>query len=299
MQDSTKPWIADLTLLLVTAIWGSTFVIVKEAVTGFPPFSFLSLRFAVAALSLLIFSGRRDWLRKDVWRAGGLAGIFLAGGYILQTLGLMSTSPAKAGFITGLSVVMVPMFLGVAARRLPPLPVLAGAAIATLGLAALSLGPGFSLSSGDTLVLLCAFCFALQIITVGRHASFVPTTALTGVQLAVVAALCAVFALFEQRPPAMPAATLNGLLLTAIPATSFAFLLQSKAQRYTSSSHTALIFSAEPVFAALFAYILVGERLGVRGIWGSVLILAGILLAEMVPLLLSARAQQKHPSSGR
>lgn len=297
MKHSTKPWVADLTLLLVTAIWGSTFVIVKEAVADFPLFSFLSLRFCIASISLLVLGRRREWLRRDVWRAGGLAGVFLAGGFILQTLGLMSTTPAKAGFITGMSVVMVPLFLGISKRSWPALPVMIGAVLAAGGLAFLSLGPELVLNPGDILVLLSAVCFALQIITVGRHASSIPTTALTGVQLSVVAALCAIFALFEQRPPMMPAATLNGLLMTAIPATSLAFLLQSRAQRFTSASHTALIFSVEPVFAALFAYILVGERLGAHGLLGSVLILGGLLLAELGPMLFHSVSEGNAPAS--
>lgn len=281
-----SPLTADLLLLLVTALWGSTFVIVKDALGVLPPNEFIALRFGVAALCLAIMGGWRSWLQPAVLKAGVLTGLFLAGGYIFQTVGLVFTSPAKAGFLTGLSVVLVPVFLAVTNRRKPSLPVTIGVVTAVIGLGLLSLGPGLTPNIGDLLVLLCAICFALQIIMVSRFADKVEARALAGVQLATVACLSGGLSLFERHPASLSLTTLGAVFFTAILATAFAFLVQSRMQRFTTASHTALIFAAEPVFAALFSYLWLGERLGSRGLGGATLIIAGIVVAEAWPLSL-------------
>ena len=173
---------ADAALLLVTLIWGSTFVMVKNAVASFPVFSFLALRFAFAALALLPFvvlrprnaradlpEGKATPLRRRA-AAPLLLGVALFAGYAFQTAGLHLTTPAKAGFITGLSVVIVPLFSALILRQPPARNAWLGVGLAVVGLAFLTLQPGLQVAPGDLLVLACAFAFAAHILLTGHFA---------------------------------------------------------------------------------------------------------------------------------
>ncbi len=159
---------ADLALLLVTAIWGGTFVMVKDAVEQYPVFPFLALRFGLATLVLAAVSGRRlRSLGGKGWAAGGLIGLFLFAGYALQTLGLQQgASASKAGFITGLSVVIVPILSAAVLRRQPAPEAVLGVILATVGLAALTLDGNLEVTAAELLVLGCALSFALHIVAV-------------------------------------------------------------------------------------------------------------------------------------
>jgi drug/metabolite transporter (DMT)-like permease len=289
---------ADASLLFVTAVWGATFVMVQDAVTGFPVFAFLALRFALAALVLLPFLLRADAvgsndfsrsLRSGAtkvaatnWLPGILVGIALFAGYAFQTFGLRFTTPAKAGFITGMSVVLVPLGQAIFLRRPPRRNSIIGVALAAAGLALLSLQADLSVSVGDLLVLACAVAFAAHILLVGRYAPDWQPLRLAFVQIVTVAILSSAAALLVERPIGWPpgnvwfAAAFTGLLATAL-----AFFVQSRAQQATSPTHTALIFAAEPVFAGIFSFLLIGEVLGPRQILGSALIVAGMLVSEI------------------
>ena len=305
---------ADASLLFVTAVWGATFVMVQDAVTDFPVFAFLAMRFALAALVLLPFFLRsreslqprafdasngaagdkvrsNDFSRSGErlatkvattnWLPGVLVGLALFAGYAFQTFGLRETTPAKAGFITGLSVVLVPLGQAIFLRRPPRRNSIVGVGLATMGLALLSLQADLSISRGDLLVLSCAVAFAAHILLVGRYAPDWQPLRLALVQIVTVAVLSSVAALLLERPIGWPpgnvwfAAAFTGLLATAL-----AFFVQSRAQQATSPTHTALIFAAEPVFAGLFSFLLIGEVLGPRQILGSALIVAGMLVSE-------------------
>lgn len=279
---------ADGALLFVTAIWGATFVMVQDAVSAYPVFAFLALRFTLAALVLLPFFLRLDRPARSErmvrsWLPGMAVGVALFAGYAFQTFGLRYTTPAKAGFITGLSVVLVPLGQALFLRRAPGRGPVLGVILATAGLGLLSLEPDLSIRLGDVLVLGCAVSFAAHILLVGRFAPTWPPIRLAFVQIATVAVLSSGMALAVERPLSWPpgnvwfAAAFTGLL-----ATSLAFFLQSRAQQATSPTHTALIFAAEPVFAGLFSFLLIGEVLGPRQILGSALIVAGMLAAELV-----------------
>ncbi len=286
---------ADASLLFVAAIWGATFVMVQDAVMGYPVFAFLAIRFALAALVLLPFFLRsrqppgpvRPTVQPPVsdrlaaLLPGILVGAALFAGYAFQTFGLRYTTPAKAGFITGMSVVLVPLGQAVFLRRPPRRSSLIGVALAAAGLALLSLQAGLAISLGDALVLACAVAFAAQILLVGRYAPDWQPLRLALGQIVTVALLSAAAALLLERPIGWPpgnvwfAAAFTGVLATAL-----AFFVQSRAQRDTSPTHTALIFAAEPVFAGLFSYLLIGEVLGPRQIAGAALILAGMVISE-------------------
>ena len=276
---------ADGLLLLVTLIWGSTFVLVQQAVERSPVFAFLCLRFVLATVVLCLLFGRRlRSLRPRMVAAGTIIGLFLFAGYAFQTVGLQYTSSSKAGFITGLSVVIVPVLSALLLRQVPERQALFGVILATIGLALLTLGRDLTPARGDLIVLGCAFCYALHIIAVSRYAPQTDALALTIVQVAVVAVASGVVAAFGgdwEQPIAgdvLGAAAFTGVLGTAL-----AFAVQNSVQTWTTATHTALIFAAEPVFAGLFGYWLAGDRLTSWALAGCGLILLGMLVAELRP----------------
>jgi drug/metabolite transporter (DMT)-like permease len=291
-KTASRLW-ADLSLLVVTAIWGATFVMVKEALAAAGPLTFLGLRFSLAALVLVpALAVRRGPFSWNLAGSGAAIGLFLFTGYALQTAGLQFTSASKAGFITGLSVVIVPL-LATLLRQPPTNRALVGAALATVGLGLLSLGDDVSIQPGDLLVLGCAASFALHIVAVGRFAPRQDVLALTTAQIVAAALLTGAGALLFERPMAgQLAEILPAALFTGLFATVAAFYLQTRAQRFTSPTHTALIFTMEPVFAGLFGYLLAGERLGARGLAGCGLILAGILTSQVEGSRFHARSPE-------
>jgi drug/metabolite transporter (DMT)-like permease len=283
-KNQVRLW-ADLSLLVVTAVWGGTFVMVKDAMADAGPLTFVALRFALAAAVLAPLVGiSRAHFSRPMALGGAAAGLFLFAGYVLQTAGLQFTSASKAGFITGLSVVIVPTVAAAMLRRPPARATAIGVALATVGLALLSLQGDLGVELGDLLVLGCAAAFALHILVVGHVAPKADVLALTSVQIAAAAAFTTVGAALFERPTAdqlraiLPAAAFTGLFATVA-----AFYLQTKAQRFTTPTRTALIFSLEPVFAALFGFLLAGDRLGWRALVGCALILAGMLIAQLAP----------------
>ncbi len=273
---------ADLSLLLVTAIWGTTFVLVKEATQTLPPLTFIALRFSIGFLALAaLFGHRLRHAKREEARAGLLIALFLYGGFATQTLGLQTTAASVTAFITGLCTVMVPVVAFVLLRQRPGRAVLLGVALATVGMALLTIRDDLSLARGDLLALACAVCFAFQITLVGKYALRLDTVVLSVVQIGAVAAIAWPLALALERPAllAPPVVWLNVLFLGTI-ATGLVFFIQTVAQRYTSPTHTALIFTMEPVFAAFFANLWLGEVISGRASIGAGLILAGMLVAE-------------------
>ncbi len=300
--------LADGALLLVSLLWGSTFVIVKQAVAEFPTMTFLALRFALAALCLAaVFwrDVRANWRRLAV--PGLVVGACLWGGYTFQTFGLRLTQASRAGFITGLSVVLVPVLSSALFRQRTSRQAVGGTALALLGMGLLFLAPapggtgtsgeGVVLpptTTGDLLVLACALFFALHIVTLGRFSaagarSFGGTGALATLQVAAAAvgyaAVCLASYLLTGTDAVLPPAPLSRLptgaiILTGLLGTAAAFLVQTTAQRYTPPTHTALILATEPVFAALFGWLVLEERLGLWAQLGCLLILGGMVVAE-------------------
>jgi drug/metabolite transporter (DMT)-like permease len=281
---------ADLALALCALIWGATFVVVKDALAFASVFSFNAVRFALAAVVM----GAVYWraLRKSdraTLAAGALIGFFMFSGYAFQTLGLKFTTPSKAAFITGAGVVMVPVLLAVFWRRRISRWAWIGAVAALVGLYFLTVPrSGFSaLNVGDLLVLGCAVMFAFHIILVARYSPRHSVAALSFLQVATTAVLTAlclpVLAVTHWETPFLrwSPSLVAAILITAVGATALCFSLQVWAQRYTSPTHTAILLSLEPVFAALTSLIVVHERLGARVLAGAVLVFIGILLAEL------------------
>ncbi|MDR7481650.1 MAG: DMT family transporter [Armatimonadota bacterium] len=280
-----RPVAADAALLAVAGAWGLTFPLGKRVLETIPPFTYLALRFVVAAAVLLVW--QRAHLRAAgarIWTLGALAGGVLFGGYAFQTVGLRVTTASTAGFITGLSVALVPVLTALWLRRRPRPGVVAGVVAATVGLALLSLVAPGGPTPGDVLVAACAVCFAVQIVMVDRLAPGAPAPVLATVQVLPVTALSAVAAVAERPLAALAAAGATDYALVGIMAltgTVAALVVQGWAQRFTSPSHVGLMFAFEPVAAAGAAALLLGEVLTPRQAWGAGLILAGIIVAGM------------------
>lgn len=285
-----KRWQVDGTLLLVVMMWGSTFFVVHDATEKWNPIAFVALRFGLASAAMLpwALTSARRWSRAD-WRSGLILGLLLTAGYITQTIGISLTTASRSGFITGLNVVMVPLLGALLLRTRVRPQVWLGVALAVAGLLILSLDKagGETRSSwlGDGLVLICAVTFAGHILAVGRWSSGRSLVAINVIQMATVAVISTIASLLFEDVTAAPsagvwwAAAYLGVVCTAL-----LLAIQIVAQRYASPTHTAMIFVLEPVFAALFAALFGGEHLSSWLIWGGLLMMLGIVLAELPPL---------------
>ena len=272
---------ALLVLLLVTAVWGVTFVQVKDAVAVYPLFAFLALRFAIAGGTLAVPGAAR--LRR-LGRAGALSGILagalLGAGYALQTAGLERTTVSSTGFITGLYVVLTPLLALAVFRTRAGRGVWLGVLLATAGLALLA---GIHRGSllGDLLVLAGAAVYSLQIVLMERYAPRYDAVAFTLVEmLTAFGGLLAIALALRDLPFPHGWTVWGALLVTGVFASALAFLAQTWAQRRTTATRTALAFSMEPVWAGLFGFTLAGDRLGATAWLGCAVIMAGIVVAE-------------------
>lgn len=287
---SNKRLRADLGLLLCALIWGATFVVVKDALADVSVAVYIAVRFALSAavMGILFWRSLRGLDRKAIW-AGAQIGVFLLGGYAFQTTGLKFTTPSKAAFITGSSVVLVPVLLAVFGRRRISAWIWAGALAAFAGLYYLTVPPEglAALNIGDPIVFAAAIMFALHIIFISRHVGEHSSGALSFLQVATTAVLAtAALPLLAITRVEHPRWVWSGnlvaaVLITALGSTVIGFSLQTWAQKYTSPSHTAIFISLEPVFAVLTSWLFAREQIGRRIIVGGALILAGILIAEL------------------
>ncbi|EDL63596.1 DMT family transporter [Bacillus sp. SG-1] len=292
---NNKRWAADLSLLTVALVWGATFVIIQNAISFMPPFAFNAVRFFLGGVSLLALLLLKEKGRIRISSNSLLPGIFLGSflflGYAFQTFGLLYTTPAKAGFITGLSVVLVPFLALLIMKQKPLAASVAGALSAALGLFLLAAGHTQAVNFGDLLVMICAFGFAFHIIFTDKYTKVTSALHLTIVQILTVAALSFVSTLlFEDWQSALAPSILfqteviSALLVTALLATSAAYLIQTAAQKYTTPARVAVILTMEPVFAALFSYMWIGEELTSLAITGCLFIFVGMLMTELPQL---------------
>ncbi len=292
-------WRADLALVFVCLVWGATFIVVKNAVVDIPVLLFLAIRFSIAALVLaLIFGFRKDRPPLCASLLGGsVAGFFLFSGYALQTHGLAQTSAAKTGFITGLYIPLVPILSALVYRKVPQIAELIGVCLAFTGTALMTIQKDIlSINRGDLLVACAAFLYACHIVVLGRFSKTGDVGWLAVTQIAT-AAVLAWLTCGATRPVGVvrwTAAVWFALAVTSLLCTAFAFSVQTWAQKYTTATRTALIFSLEPLFAWLASYIAAGELLTSRSIAGAALILAGVFFAELKPSA-SAPAPERAP----
>jgi drug/metabolite transporter (DMT)-like permease len=270
-----------LALIAVTAVWGVTFVQVKDAVDVYPLFAFLAVRHAIATGALAVAGGRRVLtLGRSGFAAGAVLGGLLGLGIGLQTAGLERTTVSSTGFITGLYVVLTPLFGVLLFRTTVGLEVWAGVALSVVGLALLS-GVDVGSPGGDLLVLASAAAQALQIVMVERFATRYDAIALTLVQMgACFAGFLAIALALGQLEVPHGRTVWGALIVTGVFASALAYLIQVWAQRRMSAARIAIVFSLETVFAGIFGYWLADDRLGWLGWGGCAVILAGIALAE-------------------
>ena len=273
---------AELSMLLVAVVWGSTFVIVKNSLAEIGPFLFLGIRFIMAFLLLAAISWRQ--LIKaplSTLYAGSFLGILLTVGYVFQTVGLKYTTSSNAGFITGLSVVLVPILYAAINQIKPGFNTVITVLLAFSGLFLLSFKDWHtSLSYGDMLVLVSAIGFAFHIIFVDRLSYRHNAIAITSGQLLFVGLFCMLVGLVgEPWPFRFSSSLIAALLVTSIFATALAFLLQNSMQKYSTPTRFAVILTTEPVFAALAGHLWAHETFTQRALVGAVLILAAMLIS--------------------
>ena len=275
--------VGTVALIGVTAVWGSTFVVVKDAVERMPVMDFLAWRFALAAVVMAVVRpGSVAALGRDGRRHGVLLGLALAAGYVAQTYGLQRTPATVSGFITGLFVVFTPLCAGLLLRsRVPPAAWVA-VALSTAGLALLSLH-GLSVGRGEAITLLCAVSFALHIVGLGEWATPGNAYGLAVLQTGTVGVVSAVISAPDTLSPPPDAGVWGAILLTALAATAFAFFVQTWAQAHLQPVRAAVVMTMEPVFAGVFGVAIGGDRLGLRTVLGAALVLAAMYLVELGP----------------
>lgn len=271
-----------ITLLVgVTAVWGWTFLSVKDAVLKMPVMDFLAIRFTIATVIMVLIRPKAVFrITRRQLRHGIILGILLGAAYIAQTFGLQITSPATAGFITGIAVVLTPVVAWLVLKEKIRFATWIAVVLATIGLALLSLH-GWEFGRGELLVLLCACCLAGHITGLGRWAPLHEPYGLATVQIAVTAVMCFAAAAPDGIiiPPNYTVWTTIGV--TAIFATALAFVVQTWAQKLISSTQTAVILTMEPVFAGLFATAFGGEVLGPRTIIGAICVIIAMLIVQL------------------
>jgi drug/metabolite transporter (DMT)-like permease len=272
-------------LLLVTFIWGSTFVLIKNAIADIPPYTFILIRHLTAFILLsMVFIKRYRNFNKEVFVYSIIIAVFLFAGYALQTIGLIYTTASNSSFITSLAVVFVPIISFLLFKRIPTRSTLLGIPIAILGLALLTLNESLSINVGDFYTFICAISFGVSIILIERFTKKVDSVLMAMLQILFIAIISCVFSLTLEN--GMYSAinfspdVIIAILITGILATGLAFVIQNTVQRYTTAAHTALIFTAEPIFGAMFAYLMHDEVFTLRHILGAGLIIAGVILAE-------------------
>lgn len=274
------PLIAAPALISVAVIWGAAFVLMKPAIEKQPIFDFLASRFTIAALIMILV--RPSVLKKinlDMLKVGVPVGVLLGSGYITQTIALQQTTAAITGFLTGLYVVLTPIFAWLAVKQKIARKVWAGVALATAGLALISIN-GVSIEVGQIWGIICAALFAAHIVGLGSWSPGRDAYALTVVQLGTSAVVCWIGALVDgfQAPPSGD--VWFAVLFTAVLATALAFFVQTWAQGIMDASRVAIILTSEVVFAAAISVAVGQETLTLKVLAGGVLMVAAMLLVE-------------------
>ncbi len=290
MDDGKNPWLSPL-LVLTTAVWGWTFVVVHDAIQVYGVLAFLALRFIIASATLAPLSIRK--VSKKTWRVGIAIGAILAIGYLLQTFGLRYTTPTNSGFMTGMFVVMVPLVDRVMFRIRIPRIFWAAVGVSLLGVLLLTQGAAEQLRIGDLMTLGAALAWAIQISLISRHAAGHDPMALAWVQVLTTAAICLIAWPFFEPVTLPPKEIWWALVVCGVLASALALSVQALAQRRLPAVRAAIIFSTEPLFAAGFGYWLAGDRLTEIQIVGAAFLIAAVAIGEIIPAWLKSR-QMKH-----
>ncbi|SDW24758.1 Uncharacterized membrane protein [Marininema mesophilum] len=301
---SRKPWIAEFSLLCIAFVWGATFILVQSAIQSLPPLLFLAVRFGMATIllvGLLAFRGQIAALRNPRYLlAGGFLGIWLFLGYALQTFSLLYTTSGKSGFLTGVSVALVPLFSFLVLGTRPSRNAIIGVGFALIGLYLLAFVDFSQLNPGDILAFLCAIGFGLQIVYTGKYAQWAEAIPLATIQVGMVALLSFLSSLIFESSSTLfswdlfilPEVAI-ALVVTVLFATVLAYWGQTYFQRHTYPTRVALIFAMEPVFAAWTDWAWLGTPMNIATITGCLFILSGMILAETGSLKRSSKLIQE------
>jgi drug/metabolite transporter (DMT)-like permease len=286
---SNRTRLAQIGLVFTTLAWGATFVLVKEGLNHAQPFTFGAYRFLIATIcTAFLVRSQIFQLHKQEFYSAVLCGFFLFTGYAFQNFGLWenefytATTPSKSAFITSISIIMVPIMLVITGIQKVSFRIWTAILLATIGLYLLLDPTGTGISLGDIFTFGCATSFAIHIILQDRYAKKgIHVTRFFLIQVTTVTTLsfiCSFF--FDTQSPSWSPELINALLMTGIIATTIAILIMVWAQQILSPSQTALIFSLEPVFAAVFSWILIGELLGFWGWVGGFLVVLAVVWSE-------------------
>lgn len=290
---------AEFMLITVTLFWGATFPIVKDAIGEMPVMAFLWVRFAMASVLLAMIAGRTGFATLDRrgWRLGIFLGTLLFLSYLFQTFGLERTSSANAGFLTGLGVVWVPLLAGPLLKKPAAFGSKVGVGLALLGLLMLSWQSPWTLNIGDLLVVICSIFIGLHILGLDAFTKGYDGRALTFVQIATMTAWCCLGSLIFEPvswPQQWTGSLIFAFLITSVFATAYAFWAMTTFQNRTTPTRAALIYTLEPVFAAIFSIWLAGDRLTMVGWAGGAMIVIGMIVAEVWPLSVQKRLAQSY-----
>jgi drug/metabolite transporter (DMT)-like permease len=279
----TPTTLATLGLLAMTAVWGSTFVLIKDVVGRMPVADFLAVRFLIGAAVMVVLFARPVWrLGRQQLVRGLLLGALYGVGQLLQTWGLALIAPSVSGFVTGMYVVFTPILAMVLLRRRMPAVTWLAVALSTTGLALLSLN-GLAVDMGVWLTLASAMVYALHIVGLGQWSRSDDAFGMSAVQMLAIAAVC----LLATAPhgPVWPPdrSAWLAILYMALIAGAGALLVQTWAQSHLSATRTAIVMTTEPVFAAAFAVLFGSDVLSWRMLAGGALVLAAMYLVELLP----------------
>lgn len=277
----TKQIKADLALLFVTVGWGASFILTKNALAHLATFNFLTIRFFIAfVFSFIVFRKRMLKLNKETIKYGVILGAILFSTYAFQTVGLNYTTASKSAFITGFSVVLVPVFSAFIIKSKLDVKSYISVALAFTGLALLTINQSISnINIGDIYTFFCAIICAFHLILVGKYTVKVESISCAIIQIGTVGLLSLITSfIFEKPTLTSNFSAWASILVLSIVCTSGAFIIQMVAQNFTSPTHTALIFTGEPVFAGIFGYLFFHEILGIKGFIGAALILFSMLM---------------------
>jgi drug/metabolite transporter (DMT)-like permease len=276
---------ADLLLLSVAIAWGVTFLMVQDAINTTPVYAFLFFRFAIASVLMFFIAYKfLNEINKKTIAYGVILGLFLFSAFATQTFGLAYTKSSIVAFITGLNVIVVPFLAYFIFKDFISKNVLIATVIAVIGLYLLTMSGVLTIGKGELLTLICAFLFALQIIFTGKFSKEVNVFLLVLFQLITVAVLSLIFSLSLDDVTfnlSYDYAFFKAVLITAVFATVYAFLIQTYMQQFTTATKTAIIFAMEPVSASIFAYLSVGEVLTSIQLTGAILIVFATVIAEL------------------
>lgn len=274
---------ADFLMLIVTIFWGASYLFTKIGLESIQAFNLIALRFGIASiLAGILFYKRFKRIDLQTIKYGFLLGTILFSAMAVVTIGVKSTTASNAGFLFSLTVVFIPLFLAIFFRKRPEKKIVFGIGFSLIGIALLTLTNGLKMSSGDILIIIGTLLYAAYIILTDKLTKNSDSIMLGILQLGFTGAWGLVFS-FSFENPHLPTTTGSwaSILALAVLCSAFGFIGQTVAQKYSTPTHTGLIFSLEPVFSAIFAFIFAGEILSARGYLGASIIILGILIAKI------------------